>query len=56
MCGSNRKKELLDEEIKNMIQSNQIIEDEFYGICTAVMITDRFALTAAHCQESYENK
>ena len=56
MCGSNRKKELLDEGIKNMIQDNQIVKDADFGTCTAVMITDRFALTAAHCQEFYENR
>jgi hypothetical protein len=56
MCGSNRKKKPVDEETLKMIQANQAKRDENYGICTSFLISDRFALTAAHCQESYEQR
>ena len=55
-CGEYRLKEIIDPEIKEMIEQNQIKKDPCYGTCTNVVISDRFAITAAHCLENYEEK
>ncbi len=55
-CGEFKLKEVLDPEIENMIAENQVKKDGCEGSCTNVVISDRFAITAAHCLEHYENK
>ena len=51
MCGQNKKKEPLDEAIKKIIDETQIEASDEFSQCTNVIISDRFALTAAACIE-----
>ena len=48
VCGKNRLKPSLSTEILQMINENQVAPVE-NRLCTSVLISDRFALTAAHC-------
>ena len=50
MCGSNRPKEKVDEAIKEILNS-QVGAGEIdeIGTCTNVIVSDRYAVTAAHC-------
>ena len=56
MCGRDKLKPDITEEDLDAIFENQVEKDEDFGICTNVIISDRYALTAAHCQESYLSK
>ena len=48
VCGKSKLKPILTEEMLQMINDNQVApKDE--QLCTTVLISDRFALTAAHC-------
>ena len=52
MCGRDKlKPKITEEELYAILDSRVETNDEF-GICTSVIISDRYALTAAHCQES----
>ena len=54
VCGKNRLKPNLTEEILQMINNNQVdAKDD--QLCSSVLISDRFALTAAHCWEEFDN-
>merc|ERR1712012_751924 len=46
-CGSFKNKE----QIKEVSLDQEAIENAEEGLCSAVVISDRFALTAAHCLE-----
>ena len=48
MCGSNTIKEKLDEATAEILNS-QVENDNTTGICTNVIISDKYAITAAHC-------
>ena len=50
MCGSSRPKEKLDEATMEILNS-QVGAGEIdeIGTCTNVIVSDRYALTAAHC-------
>ena len=54
VCGKNRLKPSLSTEILQMINENQVAPVE-NRLCTSVLISDRFALTAAHCWEEFAN-
>ena len=54
MCGKNRLKPNLPTEILQMINENQVAPVE-NRLCSSVLISDRFALTAAHCWEEFDN-
>ena len=47
--------EITEDELDAIIES-QVEKDYEFGICTNVIISDRYALTAAHCQENYLSK
>ena len=47
VCGAFKNKE----EIKEVSLDQEAIENAEEGLCSAVVISDRFALTAAHCLE-----
>lgn len=51
MCGQNKKKPKLDEKWKKIIEQTQVEASEEFTQCTNVIISDRFALTAAACIE-----
>ena len=50
MCGSSRPKEKLDEATMEILNS-QVGAGEIdeIGTCTNVIVSDRYAITAAHC-------
>ena len=48
VCGKNRLKPSLTTEMLQMINENQVAPAE-NRLCSSVLISDRFALTAAHC-------
>ena len=50
VCGSDKKKKPLDEATLEILDS-QVEKDGRFGICTTVAISDKYALTAAHCIE-----
>ena len=52
VCGKNRLKPILTTEMLQMINENQVAPGES-GLCSSVLISDRFALTAAHCWEEF---
>ena len=54
VCGKNRLKPNLTTEILQMINENQVAPVE-NRLCSSVLISDRFALTAAHCWEEFDN-
>ena len=54
VCGKNRLKPSLTTEILQMINENQVAPVE-NRLCSSVLISDRFALTAAHCWEEFDN-
>ena len=55
VCGKNRLKPNLTEEILQMINNNQVdAKDD--QLCSSVLISDRFALTAAHCWEKFSEE
>ena len=54
VCGKNRLKPSLSTEILQMINENQVAPVE-NRLCSSVLISDRFALTAAHCWEEFAN-
>ena len=54
VCGKNRLKPILTTEMLQMINENQVAPGES-GLCSSVLISDRFALTAAHCWEEFAN-
>ena len=49
MCGQNSIKKPFDEHMKKMIEDHQVEKDPNYGICSNVVISDKYAITAAHC-------
>ena len=51
VCGQNKKKPKLDEKWKKIIEQTQVEASEEFTQCTNVIISDRFALTAAACIE-----
>ena len=51
MCGQNRIKGNLDEEKRNIIENYQV-ERSGVGVCSHVIISDRYALTTANCWEA----
>ena len=51
VCGQNKKKPKLDEKWKEIIEQTQVEASEEFTQCTNVIISDRFALTAAACIE-----
>ena len=51
VCGQNKKKPKLDEKWKKIIEETQVEASEEFTQCTNVIISDRFALTAAACIE-----
>jgi len=54
MCGKNKLNPTLTKEMLQMINDNQAApKDE--QLCTSVLISDRFALTAAHCWEKFRS-
>ena len=52
VCGKNRLKPSLTTEMLQMINENQVAPVE-NRLCSSVLISDRFALTAAHCWEKF---
>ena len=48
MCGSNKPKEKLDEATIEILES-QVEDGGCYGTCTNVVVSDKYAITAAHC-------
>ena len=48
VCGSNTIKEKLDEATAEILNS-QVENDDTIGTCTNVIISDKYAITAAHC-------
>ena len=48
VCGSNSVKEKLDEATAEILNS-QVEKDDTIGTCTNVIISDKYAITAAHC-------
>ena len=55
MCGKSKLNPVLDEETLQMIQDSQVEADD-PQLCTTVVISDRFALTAAHCQDKFQSE
>ena len=47
MCGSNKRKEKLDEATMEILESQ--VEAGGFGTCTNVVVSDKYAITAAHC-------
>ena len=47
VCGSNQPKKELDEATMEILESQ--VEAGGFGTCTTVIISDRYAVTAAHC-------
>ena len=54
VCGQNSIKKPFDEHMKKMIEENQVEKDPNYGICSNVVISDKYAITAAHCIQGAE--
>ena len=54
MCGQNNVKPPLDEHMKKMIEEHQVKKDPDFGICSNVVISDKYAITAAHCLQFAE--
>ena len=52
VCGKNKLKPNLTEEILQMINDNQV-DAKDSQLCSSVLISDRLALTAAHCWEKF---
>jgi hypothetical protein len=48
VCGSNTVKEKLDEATAEILNS-QVEKDDTIGTCTNVIVSDKYAITAAHC-------
>ena len=48
VCGSNTPKEKLDEATAEILNS-QVEKDDTIGTCTNVIVSDKYAITAAHC-------
>ena len=55
VCGKSRLKPNLTAEILQMINDNQVAPVE-NQLCSSVLISDRFALTAAHCWEKFADE
>ena len=55
VCGKSRLKPNLTAEILQMINDNQVAPVE-KQLCSSVLISDRFALTAAHCWEKFADE
>ena len=47
VCGSNKRKEKLDEATMEILESQ--VEAGGFGTCTNVVVSDKYAITAAHC-------
>ena len=56
MCGKNKLKPNITEELLALIKENQVESNDESGLCTTVVISDRFALTAAHCWQKFESE
>jgi secreted trypsin-like serine protease len=52
VCGKSKLKPILPEEILQMINNDQVAAKD-NQLCTSVLISDRFALTAAHCWDKF---
>ena len=51
VCGQNKKKPELDKALKEIFEQSQVEANDEFTQCTNVIISDRYALTAAACIE-----